>query len=218
MAVDRCDVVAGLETGIGGGIGDRRSVGELNDGVDGADAGGVELGEGGFADEPDDTGEGEGEEDIERGAGDEDQHLRRVVDGWEGGDVGGAFALDGAEVGELREEDVAAERDPGEAVFDAVFPAARPDGGAETDGETLDLGAAFAGGEEMAEFVDEDRAAEKEDDEKRGPDVGEERSEEIHAEQEGREIRVADPRFSSARGGEIRCRQRGRKEDRRVQN
>ena len=120
MAVDRCDVVAGLETGIGGGIGDRRSVGELNDGVDGADAGGVELGEGGFADEPDDTSEGEGEEDIERGAGDEDQHLRRVVDGWEAGDVGGAFALDGAEVGELREEDVAPEGDPGEPVFDAA--------------------------------------------------------------------------------------------------
>ena len=65
MAVDRCDVVAGLETGVGGGIGDGGSVGEFNDGVDGADAGGVELGESGLADEPDDTGEGEGEEDIE---------------------------------------------------------------------------------------------------------------------------------------------------------
>ena len=55
----------------------------------------------------------------------------------------------------------------------------------------------------MTEFVDEDRAAEKEDDEKRGPDVGEEGSEEIHAEQEGGKLglRIQDfqareaPRF-----------------------
>jgi hypothetical protein len=39
--------------------------------------------------------------------------------------------------------------------------------------------AAAAGGEEVAEFVDEDRAAEKEDDEEDRPDVGEEGLQEI---------------------------------------
>ena len=80
----------------------------------------------------------------------------------------------------MGEENVAAERKPSDAVFDAVFGAVGPNGGAETDGEALNEHPASPGGEEMSELVDKDRAAEKDDDEKDGPEVGEDGGEEFH--------------------------------------
>jgi hypothetical protein len=55
----------------------------------------------------------------------------------------------------LGEGDVAAEREQGDAIIYAVFACPTEETGAESDGETLDLEAAFAGGEEVPEFVDE---------------------------------------------------------------
>ena len=80
----------------------------------------------------------------------------------------------------MGEENVAAERKPSDAVFDAVFGAVGPNGGAETDGEALNEHPASPGGEEMSELVDKDRAAEKDDDEKDRPDIGEDGGEEFH--------------------------------------
>jgi len=132
-----------------------------------------------LSDEPDDGGKKESEKDVEGGAGDEDQHARGVADRREFGDVSFAFALDGAQVGELREEHVAAERNPRETVFDAVLTVPRNDRRTEADGEALDVNAAAAGGEEVAELVDEDGAAEEENDEEESPGVGRERREEF---------------------------------------
>src|ERR1019366_1854611 len=162
---------ARLKTGFGRGIRDGRAVGQAERRRDGANLGRGEVGNHGLADEPHDAGEREGEENVEGRAGDEDEELRNVVDGWEFFHVRGVLALDGTEVGELREEHVAAERDPREAVFDTVLAAPRPDRRTEADREALDVRAAAAGGKEMAEFVDEDRPAEKEHDEEERPGI-----------------------------------------------
>jgi len=78
------------------------------------------------------------------------------------------------------QDDVAAERDPGEAVFDAVLGACSDQmAGPKPMEKRVDVDAAAAGGEEVAELVDEDRAAEEDDDQEDRPDVGEGGGEEI---------------------------------------
>jgi hypothetical protein len=52
----------------------------------------------------------------------------------------------------LGEENVAAERKPSDAVFDAVFGAVGPNGRTETDGEALDEHPSSPGGKEVSEI------------------------------------------------------------------
>ena len=150
FAVDGANDVADAEAGLQGGTGGLDAVGAFEGLGDVADAGGGGHAAFRQADDGDDAGENKREEHVERRAGDEDEHSRGVGNGREFRDVGRAFAFDRTEVGELREEHVAAERKPRDAVFDAVFRSVGPDGRTETDGETLDEHTATAGGEKVA--------------------------------------------------------------------
>ena len=106
MAVDRLDHVAHAQAGLKGGTRDLGLVGQLDGPLDIADQGAVAVVAFGHADPPDDAGEQEGKQDVEGGPRGEDDHLRRIGDR---GQVDGrvlAFALHGAEVSDLRQEDV----------------------------------------------------------------------------------------------------------------
>ena len=155
-AIEGDDAVADLEAGLDGGASDLGAIGEGDGGGDVADLGGDLVAGSGLADEPDDGSEEEGEDEVKGGAGGEDYHLGRVGNGGQALGRRVAFALDAPHIGQLREGDVAAEGEPGEAVFDAVPAGPGEDLGAEADGEAGDVHAALAGGEEVAEFMDED--------------------------------------------------------------
>ena len=126
------------------------------------------------ADYPEYAGEDEGEDDVEDRAHDRDDHLVGVGDLREFLGLFAARAFDAFHVGELGQGDVAAERDDGDAVVDAVFASPAEETRSEADGEALDLQAALASGEEVAEFVDEDRATEEDGDEADAPERAEE--------------------------------------------
>ena len=71
-----------------------------------------------------------------------------------------ALAFDGFHRGHLRQGDVAAGGDAAEGVFDAV-DLGLPDRLAEPDGEAVNLQAAPARGQEVAELMHEDEQVEK---------------------------------------------------------
>jgi len=173
VAVDGEDAVADLEAGLRGGTGDLFSLDVLDGRGDVPDPGGGVLAAGGDADHPDDAREEERKNDVHRGAGDGHDHLAGVIDGRELFDGRLARALDRLHVGELGQGDVAAERNPRDAVLDAVLAAPAPDFRAEPEREALNFQAAAACREKVPELMDEDRTTEKEDDESRGTDVGE---------------------------------------------
>ena len=110
----------------------------------------------GHADYPENTGEREGKDDVEDRTHDRDDHLIGVRNFRELFGFLAAGAFDALHVGELGQRNVAAERDDGDAVVDAVFASPAEETRSEADGEALDLQAALASGEEVAEFVDED--------------------------------------------------------------
>jgi hypothetical protein len=92
-------------------------------------------------DPPDHAGEEEGEEDVEGGARGEDEHLGPVGDRRQLGRVDLALALDGTQVRDLGQEDVAAEWEPGDLVARPVGALPREDGRPEADREHLDVDA-----------------------------------------------------------------------------
>src|SRR5262249_30326614 len=75
----------------------------------------------------------------------------------------GGFPLDGFHGGHLGQGDITAGRDRAQAIGDAV-DFLLPDRFSEPDGEAIDLQTPPAGGDEMAQFVDEDQQIEEEQD------------------------------------------------------
>ena len=173
VVVDGEDLVAGAQAGLVGRTRDRVAEAEFRE-VAGAgdellgdvadDGGGGTFGDR-HAGEPEDEREHEGEDDVEDRAHDRDDHLVGVGDLRELLGLLAAGALDAFHLGELGQGDVAAERDDRDAVVDAVLAGPAEEARAEADREALDLQAALTGGEEVAELVDEDRAAEEDGDE-----------------------------------------------------
>ena len=148
------------------------------------DGGGLGIADG-FADDVDDAGEEEGEAETEEGAGEGDDDFLPGRGGGEflAGRFG--FAFDGFHGGHLREGDVTAAGDGAEDVFDAV-DFLRPKRLAEPDGELVDLEAAPFGGEEVAEFVDDDEDVKEQDDFREGDDGEEERLGAVDDAEEGK--------------------------------
>jgi hypothetical protein len=111
-AVDGSHDVADLETGLRGGAGRLHAVAEFDGGAHIADSGGGHVAADRFADEPDHAGEHKGEKEVHGGAGGENDNLGQVADRRQRLGVGRAFTLDDTHVRELREGDVAADRQP----------------------------------------------------------------------------------------------------------
>ena len=133
---------------------------------------GVELGAGWLADPPHHTGEQERKENVKDRAGHEHQHLGAVADWRQPLQIGLVFALDRAQVGELGQGHIASDRQPGQAVFNTVLALPGKHLGPEADGETSDMDAAAARGQEMTQFVDKDGTPEEEDDQEHRPEAG----------------------------------------------
>ena len=177
-AVDRPDGVARLQPRLGGRAGDGCPIRQGHGRGNVADAGGGHFLAGRLSDKPKHRGQDEGEEDIEDGAGDKDDHLRRVAHRRQASGIGGGAALQRAQIGQLREQHVAANGQPGDAVLDPILAMPGPDGRAEANGEAIDLGAAAAGGQEVSQLMDENRAAEEQDDQEDRPEVAKQGAEE----------------------------------------
>ncbi len=170
-AIDREDLVARLDASDRGGRIDERLVVQLQLGRHAANAGGCLVGGHGPTDGPQDRREQKGEDDIEERTRGKNDHSSAIGDRRELGGVHAGLALDPAHVGQLRERDVAAQRQPRDAVLDAVlaFPGKnlRP----EADGEPTHMHAPATSSEEVAQLMDENGAAEKQDDQEDGPDI-----------------------------------------------
>ena len=74
-------------------------------------------------------------------------------------------------VGELRERDIAAERQPGQAVLDAILAPPGEDLRPETDGKTRHVHPAAPRGEKVPELVHKDGPAKEQDDQEDRPEV-----------------------------------------------
>ena len=165
FTIDREHAVAGLHARLV-----RRSVGKNV-----ADAG-LRNEVAGLADFPDDARGGECEKDGKQRSGDGDDDLVHRRDGGKGFGVAAA-AFDGIHRRHLWQGDESARRNPAEAVLhaaDFLFPNRLP----EPDLEAVDLQTTPFRGEEMPDFMDENRDVEKrqDDEDQQGPveDIGEE--------------------------------------------
>ena len=127
----------------------------------------------------DDEREDDGEDDVAGGTGNGDDDAlpprgrRQRLAGGAGLDRGHGGGV------ELRERDVAAERDAVDAVFGSA-DFALPERGPETDGKGVGAHAEKPRGEEVPELVDQHRDAEEEQHAERGEDVGKNGGEENH--------------------------------------
>ena len=176
-AVDGEEAVAHLQTGLGGGAGDDAVVRQFDGGADVADLGGAQLGADLHAEYPQSGGKQQGEEHVEGRAGDGDDDLVEKTDGRELFGLGLA-ALQFPQVGQLGQPDVTAEQDPGNPPLGAAAVLPAHDFRSKADGEMGGDDAPPAGGEEVAELVDEDRKPEANDRHDQRPGRGEQRFEE----------------------------------------
>ncbi len=172
MAVDGLNFITGFDSGQVGGAAR----------LDVADDGGLFRVGDGFADAPDDAGEKQREAKAEKRPGKRDDDLLPGRGGRQFLFGRLRLAFDGVRVGHLRQRDITACRYGAEDVVDAVdLPG--PERLAEPDGEFIDLQAAPFGGEEMAQFVDDDEDVEERDDFEKG-DNGKEKDAVGHPEKE----------------------------------
>ena len=178
-SVDRLDHVPDAQSRLGGGALDPGAVGKVHCLEDVADPGGGRLVVRGPAHLPDHAREREGEQDVEGGAREENEDLRHVADRRQLRHVGLGASLDRAQVGELRQDNVAPEREPRDLVLRAVGSTPGEQRRPEADRKPLDVRAPGAGDEVMAELVDEYRAAKKQGDQEDRPHIGKEGVEEV---------------------------------------
>src|SRR5882724_11125847 len=106
VTIDRLDVIASLQPSFGSGTWDDLTIGQSYGGADGTELCGCQHRKCWLAREPHDAGKSEGEEDVKYCAGSEHDHPRGITDGRKFFDVHFAFALDGAQIGELWKQDV----------------------------------------------------------------------------------------------------------------
>ena len=133
VPIDRQDFVADAQAGDRRRAGDRGAIRQVERPTDVADAGRGEFVALRLPGDPDDAGDREGEQDVERRARGKNDHLGGIVDRRQARHIGLARALDRAQVGQLRQEDVTAEGKPGQAVLHAVPAPVGPDCGPDPD-------------------------------------------------------------------------------------
>ena len=118
--VDGQDNIAGFEAGLDRRADDLPAVGGLDRGQDFPDGGGFQAAVRGLANDGDDARERESKEDVERRARHEHDHLGRIADGRQLRHVALHLAFNGAQVGQLGQQDVAAERNPGDPIIHTI--------------------------------------------------------------------------------------------------